>query len=274
MTETKRLSKQRAAFERGKDVGGKIGAGAATGVGVAFGAASEFKRGLDDRFGAGKVCAVLVGLAIAITLVVTPTPATGDSEKTVQAAKEHATTESTARGVAPVGAAEASMAVAVHAESSESSPPNQKDISQLADVPYGEIILREAIRVDIPWQIIAAVIQQESAFNPKAVSRDGYFSRGLGQFLRGTWTEVTKGKGWTWDDAFIPDKNIWATAQYLDYVRKKVAKPGMTEADVVFAMICAYNWGPNNVLKYGVDRAPAHTRKYAYLVCKQAGYVK
>jgi len=274
MAETKRLSKQRAAFECGKNVGGKIGAGAATGVGVAFGAASELKRGLDDRFGAGKVCAVLVGLAIAITLIITPTPTMGNSEETVQTAEGHTATESTARGVAPVGAAEASMAVVVHAESSESSPLNQKDISQLADVPYGEIILREAVRVDIPWQIIAAVIRQESAFNPKAVSRDGHFSRGLGQFLRGTWAEVTKEKGWTWDDAFVPDKNIWATAEYLNYVRKKVAKPGMTEADVVYAMVVAYNWGPGNVLKYGRDAAPAATRRYAYNVCKYAGYIK
>jgi len=141
------------------------------------------------------------------------------------------------------------------------------------EVPYKEMFIKAGEEFDIPWQIIAGLAQAESAMNPKAVSSDGYASRGLCQFIPTTWTEVTAEWGYSWDDAFDPEKNVRAAAKYLDTLRAQVAKPGMNEADIVYAMLCAFNWGPGNVRQHGADGAPARTRAYAAGILRAAGYL-
>jgi len=162
------------------------------------------------------------------------------------------------------GAAAQPVAMALGQEYDETGP----------SVPYRELFIASGKEYDIPWLVLAEIARRESAFNPKAVNwSDGTGSRGLAQFVPATWREVTIGEGLTWDDAFVPEHNIRMQAKYLNTLRRLVTKPGMSEADIVFAMCASFNWGPGNVTRKGADAAPARTRAYAAGIVKAAGYL-
>ena len=139
------------------------------------------------------------------------------------------------------------------------------------ECPYREVFIQEGRRVDFPWRVLAEVARNESVFNPKATNRsDG--GRGIGQFMPATWAETTASQGWTWDDAYDAEKNIWAMATYFDWIRGVVTKPGMTEREIVLRCVTAYNWGASRVNTSGPDAAPALTRAYANRILKASGY--
>lgn len=139
-------------------------------------------------------------------------------------------------------------------------------------VPYYEIFNREGARVDIPPKLLARWGWWESALDPRAVSRDGYASRGIGQFIRSTWAENAAKYGYSWDDAFDPEKNIRVMADYLAYLRAYVAKPGMSEREIVHRMLVGYNAGPGHVDRYGTGNMPARSRQAIADTLAYAGY--
>ena len=139
-------------------------------------------------------------------------------------------------------------------------------------IPYAAIFEREAARVDIPPKIIARWAWWESAMNPRAVSRDGYASRGIGQFIRSTWAENAAKYGYSWDDAFDPEKNIRVMADYMSYCRAYVAQPGMSEADIVRLMLACYNRGPGGAVKYGTSGLPARSLQAIADTLAYSGY--
>jgi len=142
------------------------------------------------------------------------------------------------------------------------------------DLPYRDLFIASGKEYDIPWLVLAEIARRESAFKPRATNwSDGTGSRGLAQFIPSTWREMTADEGLTWDDAYIPEHSIRMQAKYFDQLRRLVAKPGMSEADIVFAACCAFNWGPGNVLRLGADASPARTRNYAAGILKAAGYL-
>ena len=102
-------------------------------------------------------------------------------------------------------------------------------------VPYKPYIKAAAARYDLPEELIAGVIWQESRGNPRAVSHCG--AMGLMQLMPGTARHLGV------SNAFHPGQNIDGGAKYLRQMLNKFGK--------VEHAVAAYNAGPGNVQKYG-----------------------
>lgn len=98
-----------------------------------------------------------------------------------------------------------------------------------------------AVVAGIPAQFLAAQIEAESGWNPRAISPVG--ARGLTQFMPGTWDHYGHGA-----DPFDPIAGIEAQGMYLHDLRGAVA--GIKGEDPQRLVFAAYNAGPGNVLKY------------------------
>lgn len=100
---------------------------------------------------------------------------------------------------------------------------------------YVDEIRECAAPYDVEPAIIAAIIKQESGFNPQAVSRAG--AMGLGQIMPATWRGIND-KEWHLDNAdpFDPKTNICFTATHI------AGLLGRYNGDVV-AAFAAYNGG-------------------------------
>jgi len=72
----------------------------------------------------------------------------------------------------------------------------------------------------IPYTLLSAQVQQESAFNPLAVSHCG--ARGLMQIMPLTWRDITGQDADANNDIFDPEKNLAAGAKYLRRMRRAV----------------------------------------------------
>jgi soluble lytic murein transglycosylase len=95
---------------------------------------------------------------------------------------------------------------------------------------------------DLDAALIRAVIQAESNFNPRAISRKG--AQGLMQLMPGTIQRFSVG------NAFDPYENIGAGTRYLRLLLDQF------EGDLTLAL-AAYNAGENAVLRYrGVPPYP------------------
>lgn len=101
--------------------------------------------------------------------------------------------------------------------------------------PYRPYIKAAAARYDLPEELIAGVIWQESRGNPRAVSHCG--AMGLMQLMPGTARHLGV------KNAFHPAQNIDGGSKYI---RQMIDKFGKVEHAVA-----AYNAGPGNVSKYG-----------------------
>src|SRR5712691_4510385 len=104
-----------------------------------------------------------------------------------------------------------------------------------ANVPYGPIIYREALRNDLPPELVAAVIEAESDFRPRLVSNKN--ALGLMQIVPET------GKLMGADDLFNPSENIAAGTKYLRYLLDRFPDQRMA--------LAAYNAGEGNVDRFG-----------------------
>lgn len=123
--------------------------------------------------------------------------------------------------------------------------------------------------VTLPQVNIGAIIQIESAGNPRAVSPAR--CRGLCQIAEATWKECTERMGvtWSWEtDAWDPGCNR-AVGNY--YINRRI--PEMLRHyginDTVTTRIGAYNWGIGNFRRawqrHGHDwlaYAPRETQRY------------
>jgi soluble lytic murein transglycosylase-like protein len=112
---------------------------------------------------------------------------------------------------------------------------------------YDDIIEEAARTFDIDGDLIHAVIQAESSFNPLAVSRVG--AQGLMQLM----PEVQQDFGVL--DPFDPRENIMAGTEYLKRLLDR------HNGDVALALAC-YNAGPGNVTKYKGIPPFKETREY------------
>jgi len=105
-----------------------------------------------------------------------------------------------------------------------------------ADGDWSDLINQAAQKFNVPAKLIQSVIQQESSFNPQAVSQAG--AAGLMQLMPGT------AKFLGVEDRFNPVQNVMGGAKYLRQMLDQFD-------DRIDLALAAYNAGPGNVKKYG-----------------------
>ena len=116
-------------------------------------------------------------------------------------------------------------------------------------VRYRSLILKYAKKHRLEPALVAAVIHQESAFNPRAKSPAG--ARGLMQLMPAT----ARWMGGNMSKIYQAEHNISLGTRYLAYVRTVVGKN-------ITRMAAAYNAGPGAVKKHGGVPPYAETRHY------------
>jgi soluble lytic murein transglycosylase-like protein len=118
-------------------------------------------------------------------------------------------------------------------------------------VPFGSIIYNEAKRNNLPPELVAAVVQQESKFKPTA--RSGAGAVGLMQLVPKT------GRWMGAKDLTNPSQNITAGAKYLKYLNEQFHGDQQK-------VIAAYNAGEGTVRRFGGIPPYRETRNYVQKV--------
>ncbi|AIQ43030.1 lytic transglycosylase domain-containing protein [Paenibacillus sp. FSL R7-0297] len=112
------------------------------------------------------------------------------------------------------------------------------EITHTVPTDYEELIQTASAKYGVPVDLIKAVIDTESSFNPNVVSSAG--AKGLMQLMDGT------ANGLGVSDPFDPAQNIDGGVRYLSYQLKRYNG----EENMALA---AYNAGPGRVNKLGVN---------------------
>ena len=118
---------------------------------------------------------------------------------------------------------------------------------------FDTFIAEAAVRFGIPEHWIRAVMQAESAGDPRAVSRAG--AMGLMQIMPGTWAELRAAHG-LGSDPFDPRDNILAGAAYLREMYDRFGSPGF---------LAAYNAGPARYAEHLATGRPLPRETRAYM---------
>ncbi len=118
---------------------------------------------------------------------------------------------------------------------------------------FDDTIEDQATRHGVAADLVRAVIQAESAFNPIAVSSKG--AMGLMQLMPSTARELGV------SDPFHAEQNISGGVRYLKSLLTRYG-------DNVELALAAYNAGPGNVEKYGDVPPFAETRRYVKKVAR------
>lgn len=118
---------------------------------------------------------------------------------------------------------------------------------------FADTITKASSTYNIPEKLLAAVIKQESNFNPQAVSSAG--ATGLMQLMPSTanFLGVTDSKD--------PEQNIMGGAKYLRQMLDKFDNN-------ISTALAAYNAGPGNVKKYNGIPPFKETMNYVTKVMK------
>ena len=114
-------------------------------------------------------------------------------------------------------------------------------------VPFGDIIHEKAAKYDVDPALVAAVIETESRFHPRARSRVG--ARGLMQLMprTGRWLGA--------QNLNDPNQNIDAGVKYIKYLQRRFDGN-------LNKTIAAYNAGEGNVRRYNGVPPFSETRSY------------
>ena len=123
----------------------------------------------------------------------------------------------------------------------------------IAEIPYGALIYEKAKKYDVDPALVAAVMEQESRFRPRAQSHVG--ARGLMQLMprTGRWMGAR--------DLYDPEQNVDAGVKYIKYLHKRF------NGDLK-KTIAAYNGGEGNVMRYRGVPPFRETRQYVKKVMK------
>jgi hypothetical protein len=118
---------------------------------------------------------------------------------------------------------------------------------------FDTFIAEAAVRFGIPEHWIRAVMQAESAGDPRAVSRAG--AMGLMQIMPATWAELRAQHG-LGADVFDPRDNILAGVAYLREMYDRFGSPGF---------LAAYNAGPARYAEHLATGRPLPRETRAYM---------
>lgn len=150
----------------------------------------------------------------------------------------------------------------------QSAQRTQRGLSQLRQFEpssvkggYGETIQKAAEQYDIPVGILAALLEQESAYRPDIINgttKSSAGALGIAQFLPGTAAQMGV-------DPLDPASAIPGAAKYLRHLMD-------TYGFDLKTAIYAYNAGPGNVQKYGVGATEENKNYYPGIIAKAAKY--
>lgn len=127
--------------------------------------------------------------------------------------------------------------------------------------PYLDTINQAATDAGIPAQILAWLLWKESRYNPAVISgetRSRVGALGIAQFMPATAVDELGSVA----AALDPSQAIPGAANYL----AKLYRSAGTWAGA----LAAYNWGIGNVLRKGIDQAPAETTDYYTTILARA----
>jgi len=128
---------------------------------------------------------------------------------------------------------------------------------EIAEIVEIEAHIREvAVRYDIPPILVAAIVEAESEFNPRAVSRRG--ARGLMQLMPGTASSLQV------SDTFDPYENIEGGVRHLRGLMDRYHGN-------LPLVLAAYNAGEQAVMAYGGVPPYRETRRYVSRILRRIG---
>lgn len=117
---------------------------------------------------------------------------------------------------------------------------------------FDNLLKKEAKRINFDWKLLAAIVYNESHFDPEAESEVGAY--GLMQIIPET------ANSYNVSDYFNPDSNVYAGAEYLKYLNKFFSAQPIDSTERIKFILAGYNAGPGHVLdamrlaqKYGKD---------------------
>ncbi|MBB5748034.1 transglycosylase SLT domain-containing protein [Micrococcus sp. TA1] len=129
---------------------------------------------------------------------------------------------------------------------------------------YRQAITTAAERSGLPEAVLAAQINQESRWDPTAVSPVG--AQGLTQFMPATWAQFGDGA-----DPFDPFAAIAAQGRYMKHLRVQVAPLAQNANETIRLALAAYNAGPGAVLKHQGIPPFQETQQYVQKITTAAG---
>lgn len=146
-----------------------------------------------------------------------------------------------------IGGTAESIDSVISGEITDTKPTSYDDLIQTASAKYG-----------VPVDLIKAVIDTESSFNPNVVSSAG--AKGLMQLMDGT------ARGLGVSDSFNPAQNIDGGVRYLSYQLKRF--DGQEKM-----ALAAYNAGPARVINLGVSNDQELLEKLSLLPKETQSYL-
>lgn len=143
-------------------------------------------------------------------------------------------------------------------ETSDSYNAISGEITETRPTDYEELIQTASTKYGVPVDLIKAVIDTESSFNPNVVSSAG--AKGLMQLMDGT------ANGLGVSDPFDPAQSIDGGVRYLSYQLKRF--DGQEKM-----ALAAYNAGPGRVNKLGVNSDQELMEKLSQLPKETQAYI-
>ncbi|WP_313639545.1 lytic transglycosylase domain-containing protein [Paenibacillus sp.] len=132
------------------------------------------------------------------------------------------------------------------------------EITGTKSTSYDDLIQMASVKYGVPVDLIKAVIDTESSFNPNVVSSAG--AKGLMQLMDGT------ARGLGVSNSFDPAQNIDGGVRYLSYQLKRF--DGQEKM-----ALAAYNAGPGRVNKLGVSNDQELLEKLTLLPKETQSYL-
>ncbi|MCZ2403554.1 transglycosylase SLT domain-containing protein [Paenarthrobacter sp. Z7-10] len=129
---------------------------------------------------------------------------------------------------------------------------------------WAPLVQKAATDSGVPSSVLAAQLEAESGWNPKAVSPAG--AQGLSQFIPGTWASYGGGK-----DPFDPEAAIAAQGAYMKALVGQVGPLASSSGQPAVSLALAgYNAGVGRVFQYGGIPPYAETQNYVAKILASA----